>query len=210
LEVNSLDSEWPYFHNESLNEWDTSVLKVIGNEGLIRFTFDGMKRRLGVHPETLSRVLSRLEDQGIIEKQNDGYRVKSEARKALNSQPMSNREPGVPLLQTLLPSGIAIKEMVTNLKGKWFGALRWLGYAEGGEAIILKWITEDGEIQVDAAFSEGSLSIEAKMLSEENLSEALMASYRLISYIFRIYERSGRIQHADYTSFGSDPTIMWM
>jgi DNA-binding Lrp family transcriptional regulator len=193
-----------------MSEWDVIVLNLINSEGLARFTFDGLKRRLGVHPETLSRALSRLEDQGIIERQSDGYKITAEARRALNSQPMSNRESSIPLLQTLLPLDISVKDVITDLKGKWFGTLRWLGYAEGGEAITLKWITEDGGIQVDAAFSEGSLNIEAKMLSEKNLSEALMASYQLISYISRIYERSGRIQHVDYTFFGSDPTIMWM
>jgi DNA-binding Lrp family transcriptional regulator len=205
-----MDLEWPYIQSETLSEWDKSVLDLLSVEGLTRFTFDGLKRRLGVHPETLSRVLSRLEDQGVIVKQKDGYKVSSTARDALNSQPMSGKEPGVPLLQTLLPSNIAIKEVLTDLKGKWFGALRWLGYAEGHETVTLKWITEDGGIQVDAAFSEGSLSIEAKMLSEKNLSEALIASYQLIAYISKIYERSGRIQHVDYTFFGSDPTILWM
>ncbi len=205
-----MDSEWPYIPNNSLGEWDRNVLELIGNEGLTKFTFDGLKRRLGVHPETLSRVLSRLEDEGIIEKQVDGYRVGTKARDALNSQPLGNREPGVPLLQTLLPPNIAIKDVLTDLKGKWFGTLRWLGYAEGNEAIILKWITEDGGIQVDAAFSEGSLSIEAKMLSEKNLSEALVASYQLVAYISKIYERSKRIMHVGYIFFGSAPTIMWM
>lgn len=205
-----MDPEWPNLPNGTLSEWDRSVLELLSIEGLTRFTFDGLKRRLGVHPETLSRVLSRLEDQGVIEKQNDGYKVVPKARDAFNSQPMSSKETGVPLLQTLLPPNIAVKEILNDLKGKWFGTLRWLGYAEGHEAITLKWITEDGGIQVDAAFSESSLSIEAKMLSEGNLSEALIASYQLIAYISKIYERSGRIQHVDYTFFGSDPTLMWM
>jgi DNA-binding transcriptional ArsR family regulator len=204
-----VNSEWPYDPKDSLSEWDTSVLNLLSSEALARFTFDGLKRRLGVHPETLSRVLTRLEDQGMIEKQNDGYKVKSKAR-LLRSQPSSNEEQAVPLLQTLLPPNIANKEMLNDLKGKWFGSLRWLGYAKGNESIILKWITEDGGVQVDATFSEGSLSIEAKMLTEKNLSEALMASYQLMAYISRIYERSGRIQHVGYAFFGSDPTLMWM
>jgi hypothetical protein len=100
---------------------------------------------------------------------------------------------------------------VTDLAGRWFGTLRWLGYAKSGEAIILKWITEDGGIQVDAAFSDSALSIEAKMLSDKNLDTALMASYQLMGYISRIYERFERIQHVNYfTFFGSEPTMMWM
>jgi DNA-binding transcriptional ArsR family regulator len=186
-------------------------LNLISGEGLAKFSFDGLKRRLGIHPETLSRALSRLEDEGIIERQNDGYKVTTKAREMSSSKPLSNRESGVQLLQTLLPPSIEIKKIVTHLKGKWFGELRWLGYAESNEAITLKWITEDGEIQVDAAFSESSLSIDAKMLTEQNLTGALMASYQLMSYISKIYERFGRVQHVSYiTFFGSDPALMWM
>lgn len=206
-----MDSEWPYIPNDSFNEWDTSVLNLISDEELSRFTFDGLKRRLGIHPESLSRALSRLEDQGIIEKHADGYKVTSKARKLLSSQPLSSKEPGVQLLQTLLPPNVPIKQVVTDLAGKWFGTLRWLGYGESSEAIILKWITEDGGIQVDATFSESALTIIAKMLSEKNLNTALMASYQLMGYISRMYERFARIQHVNYfTFFGSDPTIMWM
>lgn len=206
-----MDSEWPYIPKDSLNEWDTSVLNLISDEELSRFTFDGIKRRLGVHPESLSRALSRLEDQGIIEKHADGYKVTSQARKLLGSQPLNRRESGMQLLQTLLSPNVPIRQIVNDLAGKWFGTLRWLGYGETSEAITLKWITEDGGIQVDAAFSEGALTIEAKMLTEKNLNTALRASYQLMAHISRIYEKSARIQHVSYfTFFGYDPMLMWM
>ena len=38
----------------SLSERDTDVLALIENEGLAIFTFDGLKRRTGLHPETLT------------------------------------------------------------------------------------------------------------------------------------------------------------
>jgi DNA-binding IclR family transcriptional regulator len=64
-----LDVNWqglpPYY---SLSERDTDVLSLIDEEGLTLFTFDGLKRRLGLHPETLSRILSRLEEEGIVKK----------------------------------------------------------------------------------------------------------------------------------------------
>jgi DNA-binding transcriptional ArsR family regulator len=206
-----MDAEWYETSDSSLSETDTNVLNFIGDEGLTRFTFDGLKRRLGVHPETLSRTLSRLEDQGVIEKQTDGYRVTSKARKLPNSQTLGTKESSVPLLQTLLPPEVPVKQIVSDLAGKWFGDLRWLGYAKNSEGITLKWITEDGGIQVDATLSDGALNIDAKMLSENNINTALMASYQLIGYISRIYSKFGRIQHVAYFAFfGSDPTLMWM
>lgn len=206
-----VDAEWPYVPDSSLSQWDTGVLDLIGQEGLARFTFDGLKRRLGVHPETLSRAMDRLEDQGLLEKHVDGYRVTSKARELLSAQPLSVKEPSVPLLQTLLLPDIPLKQVVSELAGKWFGTLRWLGYAENGEGIVLKWITEDGGIQVDAIFLDGSLNIEAKLLSEKNLNAALMASYQLIGHISRLYSKPGRIKPvAYYSHFGSDFALGWM
>ena len=46
-----------------LSERDTDVLSLIDEEDLTMFTFDGLKRRLGLHPETLSRILSLLEQE---------------------------------------------------------------------------------------------------------------------------------------------------
>jgi DNA-binding Lrp family transcriptional regulator len=59
--------------NCSLSELDADVLALIETEGLATFTFDGLKRRTGLHFETLSRILSRLEEEGIIKKKNATY-----------------------------------------------------------------------------------------------------------------------------------------
>ena len=59
----------------SLSERDADVLALIETEDLATFTFDGLKRRTGLHSETLSRILSRLEEEGIIKKEHTGYRV---------------------------------------------------------------------------------------------------------------------------------------
>lgn len=206
-----MDTEFPYVQDSSLSQWDMNVLNLIGEEGLTRFTFDGLKRRLGVHPETLSRAMDRLEDQGLVEKRVDGYKVTSKARALTSAQSLSAKESSVPLLQTLLPPNIPLKQVVSELSGKWFGTLRWLGYAEKGEGVVLKWITEDGGIQVDAIFLEDSLSIEARLLSEKDLNAALMASYQLIGHISRLYSKSGRITPVNYLFyFGSVPTLGWM
>ena len=52
----------------SLSERDADVLALIENEDLANFTFDGLKRRTGLHPETLSRILARLEQEGIVKR----------------------------------------------------------------------------------------------------------------------------------------------
>lgn len=202
-----MDAEWQDTPEFSLSERDTNVLHVIGEEDLTSFTFEGLKRRLGVHPEALSRILYRLEDQGIVEKGLGGYKVTSKVKEFLRFHPLSKREPRVPLLQTLLPFDVSIQQVVSDLRGKWFGMLRWLGYSENDEGITLKWVTEDGGIQVDANFSDGELSIEAKLLWEKDLNVALKASYQLMGYIAKLYSRQGRIRQIAYFRI-FDPYLM--
>lgn len=202
-----MDVDWDDVPDLPLSERDTNVLKVIGEEGLTNFTFEGLRRRVGVHPETLSRVLYRLEDQGIVKKGLEGYEVTSKAKEILRLHSLSTREPRVPLLQTFLPLDVPIKQVVSNLRGRWFGVLRWLGCSENDEGITLKWVTEDGGIQVDADFSDGALSIGAKLLWEKDTNAALKASYQLIGYIAKLYSRPGRISRVAY--FGIfDPYLM--
>lgn len=193
-----MDVEWQDAPDFSLGDRDAGVLYIIGEEDLASFTFDGLKRRLGVHPETLSRVLYRLEEEGMLEKGSGGYRVTSKARELLRLRPLGATEPRLPLLQTLLSPDIPVHQVISDLRGKWFGVLRWLGCSENEAGITLKWVTEDGGIQVNAIFSNSSLSIEAKLLREKNSNNALKASYQLIGYIAKLYSRLGRIRRVAY------------
>jgi len=193
-----MDVNWQEFPDSAFNERDLNVLNLIGEEGLTSFTFDGLKRRLGVHPETLSRILCRLEDQGLVEKQAEGYRVTARAKEFVPSFHLNANELRMPIMQTLLSPDIPVRQLISNLSGRWFGMLRWLGYSENKEDITLKWITEDGRVQVNAIFSDNQLSIEAKLLHEKNLSAALKASYQLMGYIAKFYSGRSRISHVAY------------
>ncbi len=166
----------------SLSERDADVLALIEGEDLDSFTFDGLKRRTGLHPETLSRILSRLEEEGIIKKVHEGYKVTPKITE-LKLRPPSSEAPTTPLIQTYLPSDLMTQQLILSLKGKWFGMLRWLGISENNNGVTLKWITEDGGIQIAANIQGTALNIEAKFLTNSNLNLALKASYQLMSLI---------------------------
>jgi hypothetical protein len=193
-----MDIEWQDVPEYSLSENDTNVLHVLEEEDLTRFTFGGLKRRLGVHPESLSRALYRLEDQGIVEKGLGGYEVTPKAREFLRVHALDAEEPRVPLLRTLLPPDAPAHQVISSLQGRWFGMLRWLGYSENKRGVTLKWISEDGGVQVDANFLEDELIIEAKLLREKNLNVAVKASYQLIGHITKLYLRHERIRRIAY------------
>jgi DNA-binding Lrp family transcriptional regulator len=196
--VPSLDDNWqgisPY---DSLSERDVNVMSLMDEENLTTFTFDGLKRRLGLHPETLSRILSRLEEEGIVKKTPEGYEVTPKIGK-LKLTPTRREEQTICLLQTFLPSNIVIQHLLSELKGRWFGILRWLGISENSESITLKWITEDGSLQIAASINDSSLNIDAKFLTSNNLDLALKATYQLMAQIGKVLNTTSSATHVAY------------
>jgi DNA-binding transcriptional ArsR family regulator len=198
--TSTMNADWQDIAESSFSERDADVLDLISEEDLALFTFDGLKRRMGLHPETLSRILSRLEQEGIVEKGQGGYRVTSKIDEFLGPHPICSDQSRVPLLQTFLPSDMSVQNLSSQLRGRWFGLLRWLGSSErkGREEVALKWITEDGGIQVDANVSDRALTIEAKFLHDKDLNMALRASYQLVAYIGKLCSSSHLIRRAAY------------
>ena len=196
--VPSMDVNWqglsPY---GSLSERDVDVLSLVDEEDLATFTFDGLKRRLGLHPETLSRILGRLEEEGIVKKTREGYEVMPKIAK-LKLGPARREAQTVSLLQTFLPSNMLTQNLISELKGKWFGVLRWLGMSENSEGVTLKWLTEDGAIQVAASISGTSLNIDAKFLTSNNLDLALKAVYQLMTHIGKLCNTTRSATHVAY------------
>jgi DNA-binding Lrp family transcriptional regulator len=190
-----------------LSERDADVLALIEKESLAVFTFDGLKRRIGLHPETLSRILSRLEEEGIIKKEAGGYKVNPKiiSLKLNNQQP---EEPTTPLIQTFLPSDLMTNQLIQSLKGKWFGVLRWLGISETNQGVTLKWVTEDGGIQIAANIQGSALNIEAKFLTNNNLNLALKASYQLMSNIGKLCQTSHAARAQNVAFYGESPFMM--
>lgn len=183
----------------SFSERDNDILSLIEEEGLTIFTFDGLKRRTGIHPETLSRILGRLEEEGIVKKGRDGYSVTPKITKLKLNGAEHKEDQSAPLLQTFLPSDMLTQQLIDDLRGRWFGLLRWLGMSENTQGVTLKWVTEDGGIQITANIQGSALNINAKFLTSSNLDLALKASYQLMSNISKFYQSSKLARHNAYS-----------
>ena len=166
---------------------DAEVVRTIEEEGLEIFTFDGLRRITGVHPETLSRSLERLEDGGLLVKSPEGYSVTEKARESFEAKPAYSGARKIPILHTFLPYEASAGTIISALKGRWFDTIRWVGTAETEEGFVMKWVTEDGTATIDARFSAGQLDVEAKIAKEADLPKAVRAAHQLMGRISRLY-----------------------
>jgi hypothetical protein len=179
----------------SLTPRDTGVVQAIIEEGLTVFTFDGLKRLLGLHQEKLSRIIDRLEEEGVLERVSEGYRVTSKGN-AIIPRPLNSAPLPMPIVQSLLPRDVDVDDLISQLKGRWFGKLRWLGYSKSDDDIVLKWIADEDSFQIDAKFADNYLSIDAKVGETGSTNEAVKAAHLLLGHVSRTYgipKRRGKI-----------------
>jgi hypothetical protein len=170
----------------NLTPRDAGVLQTVMEEGLTVFTFDGLKRLTGLHQEKLSRIIDRLEEEGLLEKVADGYRITARGSETIPRPLVSAMQP-IPIVQSLLPRDVDLQQIISGLKGRWFGGLRWLGYTQNEEGTVLKWIAEEDGVQIDARFTDSYLSIDAKVAEGREVSQAVKAAHQLLGHVSGLY-----------------------
>jgi len=182
-----------------LSDRDAEVVKTIEEEGLSVFTFDGLRRIMGAHPETLSRALDRLEEEGMVVRSPDGYSTTGKAKEMVQLMPALSTGKKVPILHTFLPYDSSLRVIVSALKGRWFDRMRWVGIAETEDGVVMKWVADDGSALIDARFSSGQLDVEARIRQDSALPAAVRAAHQLVGRISRMYKS---------TRPGSRPSLM--
>lgn len=175
------------FDSTSISSRDAEVVRTIEEEGLSVFTFDGLRRITGAHPETLSRTLERLEEDGMVVRSPEGYSTTDKAKDAVSIHPAYATGKRIPILRTYLPYGASVTGLVDALKGRWFDKLRWVGISEVEDGVVLKWVTDDGAALIDAKLSMGMLDVEAKLKKDADLAKAVRAAHQLVGRISRLY-----------------------
>ena len=181
---------------------DLLILKAIGGDvDAQNITFQGIKRKLGLHQETLSRALHRLSRDGFIERLDQGYRISNKGRATIISETslpkasayFEERYP-ISVLSAMLPEGINIQDVVSSLSYKWFGNLRWLGFGESRDSISMSWITSDSDLKLTVKIKDDSLTIESFANQAGAASKAIMSAYELFDHITKVLRlaESGR------------------
>ena len=173
-----------------LREHDRNVLEFLSQAPTSQVAFQGLRRRLGIHPEQLSRALHRLAEDELVERTEHGYRVTPKALTVLSPDALTRVPEGLPVLETYLPADVDVQSLVNALHGRWFGPLRWFGLSEDAGELRLWWSTEDSTIQLEVRLHEGQLRIVAHIASRNRLDEAARHAYLLFEHMSREISRS--------------------
>jgi len=172
-----------------LREHDREVLEFLSQDPSSQVAFQGLRRRLGIHPEQLSRALHRLADDNLVEHTDLGYRVTPRAMQVLSPGSLPSEEPGVTILQTYLPANLDLRGLVQGLRGAWIGPLRWYGLSEFADGMRLAWALEDDTIRLETFIRPGQLVVSAKVASPDRLDDAARLGHQLFQHIVREVSR---------------------
>jgi len=175
------------FEDLDLDDRELEVLKLLSSEENAHFSFQGLRRRLGLHQETLTRTLKRLEDVQAIERSPDGYKLRNSGS-SFSFTVRTNQPPSKPIVEAYLPTQVDVTVLFQRLRGRWFGNFRWLGYSHDGNLLSMSWISEDGRMQLQARITGGKIAIGADVYANYNETEQMAAAYQLFDHITKVAE----------------------
>ncbi len=173
-----------------VRERDLEVLKSFDEEQDLRLAFQGLKRKLGFHAETLTRSLRRLERDSLLERTGDGYRLTGKGLGFVGSKREAQNGEMLSIFRTYLPDLALLHELQASLRNKWFGSLRWLGSFTKGEKVVMSWITEEGNNQINVNFGNSFISVDAVINDPSQKELAVRSAYALVSQIAKVYSSS--------------------
>jgi hypothetical protein len=183
------------FSADDLHGNDTKVLSLLNEEEGSNYSFKGIMRKLHIHQQSLSRALHRLEEMGLVEKSQTGYRLSKVGETAAAAAKTGRSIIAVPkgreymqLLQTYVPVNIRPLEIVRALIGKWFRNLRWVGLIESGTGFTLQWASDDGSFQINLRMVSDYVVIETNAASEKEKLQAMVGSYAIYEQITKILQ----------------------
>ena len=185
------------------SDHDLAILKAFSDDQEAKdLSFQGIKRKLGLHQETLSRALHRLQRDGFVERLEHAYRISPKGMTTISrgtfSQNQFHNSPeaidpySVSLLQAKLPLDVNLEDLVESMSFKWFGNLRWLGSSLAPSSAILSWITSDTGLKISVRIKDDLLTIETSPTSADSISEATRSAFELFDHVSKALKGSSR------------------
>ncbi|MFH1328164.1 MAG: hypothetical protein ABIH76_04895 [Candidatus Bathyarchaeota archaeon] len=162
------------------------ILSLLSKEPNAEVTFQGLKRRTGLHQEILSRTLKRLERDELLLKTSSGaYKMNAEEENLHIDHNIRRHEDIVVVTQLGLPKYLKPEILASKLTYTWFGTWRWYGYSENGPEKTLIWISEEGDICVNVRIADSTMHIEAGPIESTGRDRCIRAGFELLRHVIR-------------------------
>lgn len=179
---------------EDLHTNDKKILSLLSLDETSQYSFTGIKRKLNVHQQSLTRALTRLEDLGFIEKSLAGYKLKNSADTSqiydANVRHISSviKNDGMvfQLLHARIPVLVDIEKIFQGLRGKWFDKNRFIGSTKIDNGYVLKWLNEKGPFELIVTLIGNYCLVDTNADSEDFKLEAMFGATRIIKEITKI------------------------
>lgn len=154
----------PAAETEALEPRALAVLSELAREGEAHVAFQGLRRRLELHQEQLARTLRRLEREGLVAREDHGYKLTEQGFAALRGKAVHRpRRETLTVLQAVLPPHLAPDAVAAQLSRRWFRGLRWYGHAEAPGEATLTWLAERGNAAVRVHLQGGTVALEVEV-----------------------------------------------
>jgi len=168
-----------------LSQTDRQVYEFLLNSGL-RLSFQGLKRSLRIHQESLSRSLKRLVEMGLVSKVGDEYAAERSA--------VDSAADWYVVIESVLPYNVSFQKVAEAMREKWFRELRWLGASSDGKRLV--WISEDGSIKIMVRFVDNEVVVETDAHTSDRAAEAIRLAHIVFEHLSKIVSRGNMPTHA--------------
>jgi predicted transcriptional regulator len=166
---------------QGLRDSDVEVLRSLGHQEAL--AFQGLKRKMHIHQEKLSRSLQRLEQDGLVAKTERGYVLTEKGIHLVSRWPSIEAREYMVILRSFIPGGTHPTLLARHLEGRWFGNLRGIGRKDSPEETILRWTTFDTEVEVRLGIGWGYITVDTDATDRDGLIDAFLATQLIYSQI---------------------------
>jgi DNA-binding HxlR family transcriptional regulator len=174
-----------------LHDNDNKILLLLKGSanGDPSYTFNGLVRELNMHQQSLSRSIKRLIDLGLVEHiKHYGFRLTKlghrlgMATTSVNRNHRDRKYTPMAYLEMQFTK-FNIDSIASNLSGKWFENLRWVGKIDDSGLSILKWKRYDNSFGINVTIMHNSLVVESDASLQKEITEAAKTIPKIISMV---------------------------
>ena len=217
------ESTYDFDESEAIGEEVTSnelaILLLLASEAYSKnsqaeLSFQGIKTKLNLHQQKLTKALERLTQKNLIDKTLNGYRLSKNAIKIVNSVLSSigsnpNPDPkeyiGFEIKVPLNSKNNDLFKLVYLLKGRWFANWRWIGMFQNQTSLKMEWQSISGDLEACLCINENQLCI---ALFDKNSSPPTV-KLDLLKYEFdKFLEKIQKIMDINLATYQSLSTTL--